>query len=795
MAVAELDLLAMTGILGTSCIIAVPLMNWSSTIQRLGLEEFELDSPEGEHFKQKFKKKQEYGSTRIVLVFWNMIVAIGFLAAFAGILAYLQGADWIDFTTVLNVDTISCVPLSGNIDATAGQLPDWESFWLTSEFVDQNNCVDPCSSSSSVGTLFRSPSESQLFSMDSIDHFFEQKHLSRRSRRNIHFVDIYYDYLLFLLPFIILQGVMHMLLFWRSTPQKARWRIYRGMLEMRRIPLDTQHSTVYTRFAFWTALIFYIFAMFVLIIAPAAFILSIVATELALYWTPQSETNAHVDQWGVFAILILVLLAALIGRIAPGARRSIKAVQLETKYSYYNDQIRRITDTEYKPSYPELQLRRLTWTDRMAILWGRMFKVSPPSNGGFLESARYHAIDLLLLLRYEWYLSCQYWKHPYIKPERREKETSHRWKRAMPHSTKDDERLNEIRRIKQRKLEVRELKKQYKELKMRPTQEKHPQAPFPSEASSFHQAYRDVEALVKINGDTSDTAPEQAFNVHPDSTPLLPSDASERRRNSNASNLSVGEVRPRSTTLSEPRELRELQEPSPIYVAGEPVRLARQHSWRSASDSIPAPAVTGTHSHHETQGISPASSTMSLYNSQAPNTSYAQVPKVNSLRRQRTSALSIRMDQRHDDILTTPVPSTNIPRKNVPRNHLTHSDAPITNSSQTDSLRNDTLHANNPSTNVPRGSPFHADTNLQHQPSEQLPGSKEISDTHEDHEPDSEEQASRRHSASLSLRSEHRPHSDEGRSESPTSSINQRVSIVHELPPIDIDSSFNFDFK
>ena len=795
MAVAELDLLAMTGILGTSCIIAVPLMNWSSTIQRLGLEEFEIDGSEGDHFKQKFKKKQEYGSTRIVLVFWNIIVVIGFLAAFAGILAYLEGADWIDFTTVLNVDTVSCVPLGGNIDATAGQLPEWDSFWLTSEFVDQNNCINPCSSSSSVGTLFRSPSELELFSMEAIDHFFEQKHLSRRSRRNIHFVDIYYDYLLFLLPFIILQGVMHMLLFWRSTPQKARWRIYRGILEMRKIPLDTRPLTAYTRFAFWMALIFYIFAMVVLFIAPAAFILSIVATELALYWTPQSETNAHVDQWGVFAIVILVLLAALIGRIAPGARRSLKAVQLETKYSYYTDQIHRLTDTNYKPTYPEPQLRRLTWIDRMIILWGSMFKISSASNGSFLESARYHIIDFLLLLRYEWHLICQFWRCPHIKPERREMETSHKWKHTAPHSTKDDERLNEIRRIKQRKLEVRELKKQYKELKMKPSQEKLPQAPFPSSASSFHQAYRDVEALVKVDGDDSNAAPEQGFNAHSDSTPLLPSNASRQRRNSDTSNLSTGELRPRSTILNDPQEL---QEPSRIHVAREPVRVVRQHSWRSTSDSILAPAVASTYRHHETHGISPASSTMSLYSNQALNASHAQVSEVNSLRQQQTSASSIRVDQTHDNIPTTPVLSTTIPRKDVPRTNLTYTDARIANSRQSDSLLNDTPHANNPSTNVLNVRLLQPDippTNSQYQSSEQLPDSKETPEAHEDHELNSIERPSRRHSASMSLRSEYRPYSHDERSNSPTSSIDQRVSIVHELPPIDIDSSFNFEFK
>ena len=128
--VGELDFFALLGILSTSCIIAMPLLNWSSTIRYLGQSEQDkrvrlnrdrqmkerhgelkgsADDQQGGPYPEPShpSKHQIYGPTRTVIVFWAVLVTVGFLSGFAAlIMIEYNKVDYISIFTNSGVDSI-----------------------------------------------------------------------------------------------------------------------------------------------------------------------------------------------------------------------------------------------------------------------------------------------------------------------------------------------------------------------------------------------------------------------------------------------------------------------------------------------------------------------------------------------------------------------------------------------------------------------------------------------------------------------------------------------------------------
>ena len=74
----ELDVVALLVILSVSCITMVPLLNWSSTIGTAGRP----DLQNCENNKRPKVIKKVDASARIILVFWSLLVIVGFMSAF-----------------------------------------------------------------------------------------------------------------------------------------------------------------------------------------------------------------------------------------------------------------------------------------------------------------------------------------------------------------------------------------------------------------------------------------------------------------------------------------------------------------------------------------------------------------------------------------------------------------------------------------------------------------------------------------------------------------------------------------
>lgn len=120
----ELDLFALEGILSTACIIAVPLLNWSSTLRHLGQTRLDpWDSTQTRRFPSSLdadwarsKKKREVSNTRTVIVWWAFLVAVGFLATFVGFEnTVYEGPLPIELSslTFSAMEQLLCVPPNG----------------------------------------------------------------------------------------------------------------------------------------------------------------------------------------------------------------------------------------------------------------------------------------------------------------------------------------------------------------------------------------------------------------------------------------------------------------------------------------------------------------------------------------------------------------------------------------------------------------------------------------------------------------------------------------------------------
>jgi hypothetical protein len=312
--VAELDLFALLGLLSTSCIIAVPLINWSSTLRHLGQDKGRSNSDE-----------KSDGNTRTVIIWWAFLVAVGFLSAWVGFTFNDSLPVAVSADTSSGLESLSCVPPNGVLNQSAGQIPGWHDFWITAEFVDINNCQEPCSTSTAPwggNTLFRSPGDLQTLTKEQINRNIELTDITHREVRASKFVSFYVTYMLFSVPYVILQGAWHVVMFGRSSPQKARYTFYYWITRIHwpnGKARTFQAGKIQRGFALTVSILVYLWALFILIICPPIFITNIVATEIGLYTLPQGESNTHIGQWGPMAGTILILLAAFIARFEHSA--------------------------------------------------------------------------------------------------------------------------------------------------------------------------------------------------------------------------------------------------------------------------------------------------------------------------------------------------------------------------------------------------------------------------------------------------------------------------------------------
>ncbi|MCJ1397560.1 hypothetical protein MMC11_000754 [Xylographa trunciseda] len=217
---------------------------------------------------------------------------------------------------------------------TVGQRPDWVALVVHEEFVQANNCLDPCSGAQvdpynylpipGGAAIFRDTGDSQILTMAEVD-YLSGDGLSKSQSRNLHFVVFYVQWGLLVFPYILLQG-MYAASFGRKSPREVRDMLYLYFRD-RQMPYFTspwakQRSIAgYTRakriqrwLSQYFCLTMYLWAIFVTVLCAPLLVANIVASEIVLDHVAQSESAIHIGAWAPWAATGLVLFAAGVAR-------------------------------------------------------------------------------------------------------------------------------------------------------------------------------------------------------------------------------------------------------------------------------------------------------------------------------------------------------------------------------------------------------------------------------------------------------------------------------------------------
>lgn len=248
-------------------------------------------------------------------MYWGFLVAVGFLACFVGIKDPNLSTGYV--TNYSNLTEIQCTPPNGFLNTSAGQVNGWSSFYITREFIDENHCVEPCSTCVDPyfgKTLFRSNQDMRALTMREVDRSIEQVGITSRDASAIGLTYFYFQFALMALPYIIAQGLWAVL-FGRKTPAQARHKFYAVLTSVRLrrregIPAGAWQVNVAT----CISLLAYLWALFILVLCSPLFIFNLVAGEIFLRPFPQSEDQQHIGAWGPWASTVLVLIAAIIAK-------------------------------------------------------------------------------------------------------------------------------------------------------------------------------------------------------------------------------------------------------------------------------------------------------------------------------------------------------------------------------------------------------------------------------------------------------------------------------------------------
>ena len=323
--VGENDYWVLLGILSTSCILTVPLINWSSTLRNLGARHDKKDS-----------------SSRTIIIYWGFLVSVGFLCCFV---ALWDPNNYFLSFNYSSVTTVTCAPKSGQLNLTAGQNADWSGLIITEDFIQQNNCIDPCSGQPipGRGAIFRSDSDYVTLDMANINYLFDDKlTLTKKQQRNQAFFEFYTTYGLCLLPYILLQGIWAAS-FGRKSPREVRDKVYIYLYQLKVYHFTSDQAKQIDREAYaharraqrWVSKYFsltmYLWALFVTALCAPMLVANVIANEIWIQYLPQSETACHIGAWAPWAATGLVLFAAGVARFQDDILKNTKKIMIEAK--------------------------------------------------------------------------------------------------------------------------------------------------------------------------------------------------------------------------------------------------------------------------------------------------------------------------------------------------------------------------------------------------------------------------------------------------------------------------------
>ncbi|OBT67337.1 hypothetical protein VE03_02631 [Pseudogymnoascus sp. 23342-1-I1] len=328
----ELDLFPLLGILSISCVIMVPLINWSSTIRTAGRPD--LQRQQGDERPKELKEFD--AASRIILIFWSFLVTVGFLCVFIAIQRGYEfnKGKWIPFATI-GSGTFSCAPESGELNVTVGQtrvitMGEYTVFnylSITKEFLDANNCGSPCSNPVAGPAIFRSTDELEPLTMVEFGQVLGGDSTTKAQAWLTNVTDKFAFGWSYLIVYVLLQGAWT-ICFGRNKPSETRAVLYHyfSRFSISGQPDREKVGNFQRRGAQAIALSAYLWSVFVVVVAVPLLIIDVILIELYVRRLPQSESANHIGAWTPYASTGLVLFAAALAK----SYETIKALILQS---------------------------------------------------------------------------------------------------------------------------------------------------------------------------------------------------------------------------------------------------------------------------------------------------------------------------------------------------------------------------------------------------------------------------------------------------------------------------------
>ena len=373
--------------LSSSCLVVVPLLNWSSTLRNLG----------------RIGLKKE--PTRAIILYWGFLVALGYLSIFIQFGGEGRTTEW-GLYTWSGMENITCTSQRG-LNLSAGQLPSWTDLVLNQEFITENNCENPCSSSFSPNPPFRTDNDLQILTKrerEFLDSWYFRIQFEDSPARNDVPHLLYFHYITFgvwSIVTVLAQGI-YAISFGRRTPAEARAMLYKR-LRLKLCGAKLSKSV---------AIFAYFWAVAVLILCPMVLIVNLVTIEIYLSNFSESDPLIHVGAWSSWAGTGLVLSAALISRYHGDAVKASKRFQIQTAHWT-------------KGSFATLRLQRAPYGSRSIYPCGSKnleeTTSSPHSSSSLkihrpiryiMQHVRRTLLETLLFFKTEYQKSVAFWHDP-----------------------------------------------------------------------------------------------------------------------------------------------------------------------------------------------------------------------------------------------------------------------------------------------------------------------------------------------------------------------------------------------
>ena len=298
----ERDNHALYAILSAACLITVPLLNWSTTLRRLGQKVAGLS-----------KTNADVG-TRTIVIYWAFLVAVGFTCIWVGTIKLSTSDSPATATGFLpDMAFVSCA-VGTNASQVRGEDGTFYPQAIGPVFVNAHNCTDPCNTLTAKAR-FRRSNDLVLLSEDMAnlvmytpigDHYLKrEKQLYREA--------VVLGVAFFIYPYILLQGIFTAC-FGRREPREIRDLIFIKLLEI--WPSNRRWLRAIQKWSVrFFALFIYLGAVLIMLLCAPLFIASIITIEMLMWQVDlESEQPFMIGQWSPLAAAGLIILAALIAK-------------------------------------------------------------------------------------------------------------------------------------------------------------------------------------------------------------------------------------------------------------------------------------------------------------------------------------------------------------------------------------------------------------------------------------------------------------------------------------------------